>query len=363
MSPPLILATVCTILFSLINPISAYPHGKTIHVSSGQSIQAAIDSAHGGDKIVVDAGTYAEQLTISTNGITLVGDNAIIVPPSVAVTNTCSNLAGNGTEAVQAGICVTGSNVVLQDLADFDGEHRKVISVGQRVKDTYIKGFTVNGFSGLNIAVVGAQDAIVTENSVSSGAQYGILTVGSKNSKIKHNTVLSVEGPYPFYFIGICMDDVSTVTIAHNDISGYFIGLCVQTDGADIHDNKVHDICVGAFVDPGIKGAKLHDNDFSSIIPGCPSTPNPQFSSGITISGGMNTVVKSNKFSGIKNGGQAAGVVIIDDPTTGVVSSGNDVEKNVFTDNDLDVFEQTTGKGNVVKKNQCTLSNPVALCQ
>jgi parallel beta-helix repeat protein len=357
MSPPFILATICTVLFSLINPISAYPHSKTIHVSSGQSIQAAIDSAHGGDKIVVEAGTYAEQLTISTNEITLVGNNAIIVPPSAAATNTCSDLVGPGT---QAGICVTGSNVVLQDLADFDGEHRKVISVGQHVKDTYIKGFTVNGFSGLNIAIVGAQDAIVTENSVSSGAQYGILTVGSKNSNIKHNTVLSVQGPYPFYFIGICMDDVSVVTIAHNDISGYFIGLCVQTDGADIHDNKVHDICVGAFVDPGTKGAKLHDNEFSSILPGCP--PTPQYSSGITISGGINTVVKSNKFSGIKNGGQAAGVVIIDD-ATGVVSSGNDVEKNVLTDNDLDVFEETTGKGNVFKKNQCTLSNPAALCQ
>jgi len=358
MSPPFILATIYAVFFALINPLSAYPHGKTIHVSSGQSIQAAIDSAHGGDKIVVDAGTYAEQLTISTDGITLVGNNAIIVPPSAAAANTCSDLAGPST---QAGICVIGSNVVLQDLANFDGEHRKVKSVGQRVKDTYIKGFTVNGFTGLNIAVVGAQDAIVTENSVSSGTRYGILTVGSKNSNIKHNTVLAVPGPDPFkplYFIGICMDDVSTVTIAHNDISGYFIGLCVQTDGADIYDNKVHDICVGAYVDPGINGAKLHDNEFSSILPWCP----PSFSSGITISGGTNTVVKSNKFSGIKNDGQAAGVVIVDD-ATGVVASGNDVEKNVFTDNDLDVFEQTTGKGNVVKKNQCTLSNPATLCQ
>jgi hypothetical protein len=49
-------------------------------------------------------------------------------------------------------------------------------------------------------------------------------------------------------------------------------------------------------------------------------------------------------------------VVIIDD-ATGVVSSGIDVEKNTFTNNDLDVFKQMTGKGNVVKNNQCTLSN------
>ncbi len=185
----------------------------------------------------------------------------------------------------------------------------------------------MNGFSGLNIAIIGAQDAFVSENIVSSSAQYGILTVGSKNSNIKHNMVLSASGPFPFYFIGICMDDVSTVTISHNEISGYFIGLCVQTAGADIHNNKVHDICVGAFVDPGINGAKLHDNEFSNTLPGCPPVPN--LSSGITISGAVDTIVKSNNFSGIKNGGQAAAVVIVDDDN-GAVASGNSVIKNLF---------------------------------
>ncbi|CZR59897.1 uncharacterized protein PAC_09791 [Phialocephala subalpina] len=358
MTPSLILVTICTTLIGLTDPVSTYPHGSTIHVSPGQSltIQAAIDSARGGDKIVVEAGTYSEQLTISTNGITIVGHNATIVPPSIPVTNTCSDLAGPGT---QAGICITGSEVVLQDLKDFDGEHLKVISVGKLVKDTTVTGFTVNGFSGLNIAVVGAQDASVSRNTVSSSAQYGILTVGSKNSNIKHNTVFSTPG-FPFYFIGICMDDVSAVTIAHNDISGYFIGLCVQTSGADIHHNVVHDVCVGAFVDPGTNGANLHDNGFSNTLPGCP--PILKYSSGITISGATDTIVKKNKFSGIKNGGQAAALVILDDDT-GTVATGNDVEKNTFTDNDLDILEQTMGAGNVVKKNECTLSNPATLCK
>jgi parallel beta-helix repeat protein len=245
-------------------------------------------------------------------------------------------------------------------LKDFNGEHRKVISVGRRIKDISITGFTVNGFSGLNIAIVGARDACVSKNTVSSSAQYGILTVGSKNSNIKHNKVLSTQGTFPFYFIGICMDDVSSVTIANNDISGYFIGLCVQTAGADIYGNKVHDTCVGAFIDPGIKGAKLYNNKFSNTLPGCPAMP--KLSSGITISGAMNTVVKRNRFSGIKNSGQAAAVVIVDDDT-GAVASGNRVEKNVFRNNDLDIFEQTTGKGNVVKKNHCKLSTPANLCK
>jgi parallel beta-helix repeat protein len=360
MLSPFAVATTCCTILTLIKSTWAYPHGTVYHVTSGQSIQAVIDKAHGGDRIIVEAGTYAEQLTISTDGITLEGHNAMIVPPASQVTNTCSNLV----PGAQAGICITGSNVVFST-EPFDGEHTKVVSVGRRVKDTSISGFTVTGFSGLNIAVLGAQDAIITENTLSSAAQYGILTVGSKNSNIKHNTVLSTPGYYQFYFIGICMDDVSTVTIAHNDVSGHFIGLCVQTAGADIHDNNVHDVCTGAFVDPGVNGAKLHDNTFSNAIVGCPGFPAPPpsgyYSSGITISGGTNTVVKNNKFFGLKNAGQAMALVLVDDPS-GVVAAGNQIEDNTFTNNDLDIYDEATGKGNVVKKNTCTLSTPTTLC-
>jgi len=352
-----ILLTICTTLLGLFNPVLSYPHGSIIHVNYPESIQDAINCAHEGDKIVVEAGTYSEQLTISTDGITLVGHNAMLVPPQTPVTNSCSGLAGPGT---QAGICVEGSNIDFST-DQFDGEHVKVNTVGRHVKDTFIKGFTVTDFLGINIAVLGAQDAIVTHNTVSSSVQYGILTVGSKNSNIKHNTVISAglpPAPYMSFFIGICMDDMSTVNIAHNDISDYVIGLCVQTPGADIHDNNVHNVCVGAFVDPGINGAKLHDNTFNGTNLLCP----PQFSAGIEISGGVNTVVRSNTFVGIKNAKQAGAVIIVDDDTKGAVASGNVVKRNTFQDNDLDIYVNTTGTGNVVRGNACMLSYPATLC-
>jgi hypothetical protein len=345
-----LLVIACLILFGLIISVSAYPHGNTVHVNSGQSIQAAIDSCHGGDKIVVEDGNYTEQLTITRDGLTLIGHNAIILPPATPITNNCTELAGPGT---QAGICVSGSGIVYVD-EPFDGEHKKVQSVADPVKDTTIKGFTVKGFSGLNIAVLGAKDASVSENTVNDGPQYGMLTVGSKNTEFKRNVVASAAGG----FIGVCMDDKSTVTIAQNDISTYYIGICVQTAGADIHDNVVHDNCIGAFVDPNINGAKLQNNIFTNT----PAVCNPDFGvGGIIISGGTNTVVKGNSFSNIKNSGKAAGVAIVDDPS-GAVASGNDVEKNTFKMNDLDIYVQTTGKGNVVKKNACSSSVPADLC-
>ena len=42
-------------------------------------------------------------------------------------------------------------------------------------------------------------------------------------------------------------------------MSGYIVGLCVQTQGADFRDNFVHDNCIGVYVDPGI-GAIVRNN-------------------------------------------------------------------------------------------------------
>ena len=102
-----ILATVYLTLIGFVrsNPV------QTTTVQPGQSIQAALDAAQSGTTIVVKAGTYAEQLTITKDGTTLVGQKGtILVPPTSPVTNFCSGTAGPGTFA---GICVVGKDVEL----------------------------------------------------------------------------------------------------------------------------------------------------------------------------------------------------------------------------------------------------------
>ena len=100
----LILAVVCVTSVGVVSPASA--HRDTKFVRPGQSIQAAIDVAHPGDRILVRPGTYAEQLTIDKDGIDLIGLGATLVPPPFAAQNECSGLAGPRTEA---GICLHGS--------------------------------------------------------------------------------------------------------------------------------------------------------------------------------------------------------------------------------------------------------------
>ncbi|KAF3219591.1 hypothetical protein TWF106_007011 [Orbilia oligospora] len=328
------------LLLSLLTSLSLCRPHRTINVKPGGTIQSAIDLAKPGTTIVVPPGIYTEQLSITTPHITLIGHNSILTPPSTFKNNTCTNLAGSGT---QAGICISGSKIVLQDLKDFNGEHLKVLSVGKSIKGTTITGFSIKNFGGLGIAIVGGENTVINGNTVTSSSQYGVLTVGSENTRISNNIVSSVPGVFQFYFIGICMDDRSSVSISHNDISSYFIGLCVQTPRANIYENYVHGVCAGAFVDPGVEGARIRRNRFADTLPTCP-TDTPVFSSGVSISGGIGTLVEGNRFEKLRNG-----VVIVDDDGgdnggVKVVARGNVVLGNWFKGVGVDLVVNSTGR-------------------
>jgi parallel beta-helix repeat protein len=361
----LILATVCVTSVGLISPASA--HGgstKYVRPGPGTPIQKAIDAAGPGDRILVGRGTYAEQLTIDKDGISLVGLGAILVPPPKPGSNDCSGLAGAGTEA---GICVEGSDLKF---ADFVVEHREVLSVGRRVEDVSITGFQVRGFSGENIAVVGAQDARVTGNRLTDGTRYGFLTAGSTNTRISANTVNTTTG---LQFIGVCMDDVAGVEVSYNHISGYGTALCVQTPGAEVQRNDVSDNCTGVYVDPGVDGARIHDNHITGTNRDCappPTTPPTLFYVfGIALAGAVNTQVRHNRIEGQTApapGGFAAGIAVFDwPPSPGAavtVASGNVVAQNFLRNNDVDLGLSSGGTGNVFTQNKCTIGEPSELC-
>ncbi|KAJ9617153.1 hypothetical protein H2200_000874 [Cladophialophora chaetospira] len=329
-------------------------HGDATHVSAGESIQAAIDTAKAGQLIFVGPGTYAEQLTITTDGIHLVSKGAVLVPPASFVQNTCSGLAGNETEA---GICIEGQDI---QLAGFEVEHRKVLSVGTPIKDVLVTGFQVQDFTGLNIAVVGGLDVQIVGNTLHDGSQYGALTVGSTNTHIDANNVAATGD---LLFIAVCMDDSTGVQVTNNDISNYAVGLCVQTNNAYVANNRVTSACFGAFVDPGVQGAQLLNNYIGPPNQVCANSPGGGID-GVLVFGASGTTVKGNTIEGQLahdgSNGDGSGIAIVDDPSTASIANDNTVTGNILRDNDLDILIYTNGTGNVAEGNQCT--TPAELC-
>lgn len=191
-------------------------------MKENQIISDVINNAPPGSRIVVTPGMYDQQVTIKKDGITLIGKGVTLVPPKPPKTfedNACTGFTGPGS---QAGICVAGSDI---EADDFIVEHQKIRSVGQPVKDVTVIGFTVRGFIGANILVIGAENAKVYGNILKDNPAYGMLTAGSKKTEISGNKV-TIENPLSdFNFVGICMDNLSKVKVTRNKISNYFIGL------------------------------------------------------------------------------------------------------------------------------------------
>ena len=343
-----------------------HKHSHFAYVHSGESIQSAINKASPGTVIFVEAGTYAEQLTINKNDICLIGHEAVLTSPSKFTHNTCSGLFGplpNGSPS-QAGICVTGSQVQLER---FKLEHRKVLSVGNPVNNVLIAGMHVNGFDGADIAVVGAQGAHIIDNDLSDSTIYGLLTVGSTNTYIARNRIVTTVSD----FVGMCQDNEGSIEVEQNYLSGHFIALCVQTSGANIHDNTCEGNCIGTYVDPHINGAQLVNNHITApTAPGCPVV------GGIVLDGASDTLVKGNLISGELLNGTAAGIGVYDDPCDGSLAgpslscmadpspanaTGNIIVDNTFTDNDVDILMAAVGS-NIIEKNSCSSSSPPGLC-
>ncbi|KAM0720193.1 hypothetical protein Q7P37_004329 [Cladosporium fusiforme] len=333
---------------------------KTIYVRKNEIISDVIRKAPSGSRIVVTPGVYKQSVTINKDGITLVGTGVTLQPPDEFETNPCTGFAGPlpDNSQTQAGICVAGSDIRADA---FVAEHQKVRSVGRPVKDVTVTGFTVEGFVGFNILVVGGQNTKVYGNTVRNNPVYGILTAGSKDTEISGNVVTITSTESPFNFVGICMDNLSKVKVTKNKISNYFIGLCVQTNGAEVEENEVSSTCYGAFLDPFVKDVRLRKNHFYHANEACTGFP----IAGIILDGSINARVENNLVEDWNNGDpKTAGIAVVDDPCNDpnapslscivngggtAVAKGNLVKGNKLRGNDLDIRVDTQGRGNVVE--------------
>ena len=89
-------------------------HGAVIMVSPGQSVQAAINSASTGDEIVLQPGSYDEDLNVTDKGLTLRAFSLPLVVNSITVSNSSTPFKFENFQLL-ADINATGSDLEIRN--------------------------------------------------------------------------------------------------------------------------------------------------------------------------------------------------------------------------------------------------------
>lgn len=127
----------------------AYAAGLCVHPSGAgrcfTSIQAAVDAANSGDRIVIRAGKYVEQVTIIGKDLTLVGRSGVVVQAPADMQDTLSLVAGVEGRPI---ILVAEAEVTIRDLT-IDGANSAAnnlflsgivfINAGGEIRDNLVK--------------------------------------------------------------------------------------------------------------------------------------------------------------------------------------------------------------------------------
>lgn len=192
---------------------------EKLNVGSGESIQTAVKAARPGDTILV-RGVHRENVVIRKNGIKLLGNRAVLLPPA----NPSSPCFGS------AGICILGD----VDLNTFR-------LTGSRVKDVSVSGFTIKDF-GNGIIALGARDAAYVNNRSTGNEDYGLAAFLSTGTRVVSNTTRDNA------FAGIYVGDSpgANAKVIGNDTSGNTLGMFFRNvSQGSISGNKTHDNCAG----------------------------------------------------------------------------------------------------------------------
>jgi parallel beta-helix repeat protein len=269
-----------------------HDHGQhVLHVGADEqftTIQSAVDAAQNGDLILVDAGTYTEQVTITGKDLTIKGqgDATHIVAPATLSANIDDT--GSGTPSENAVIGVVGGHVDISDVlvdgagqanhvattigaADFDGIY--FFNASGSVHDVTVTGihdpYNLDGsLSGLqrgNGVFVANRDGVdrtveISDSTIKDFQKTGIVFSGDGATADVHNNTVTGNGLQPIIAQnGIQISFGATGSVEHNNVGNLGFGpdsfsstgiLVAESDNVKVDDNNVS--MVGDSQDAGI---------------------------------------------------------------------------------------------------------------
>jgi parallel beta-helix repeat protein len=246
--------------------------GRTILVTT--TIQAAVDAAEPGDTILVPPGTYRESVLVTKSHLTIAGSRAAVLDAAgfrVGIRVGTGRVSRDGPEPACPPLAIQG--FTLQGLT-----------------------ITHAGFSG--VFLVGVDGYHLIGTSYVDNPVYGPFPVCSHNGLIDFNQVVGGGSPAgPSTDTGIYVGDDDQVTVRHNSVTNYVIGVVVE--------NTINVIVQGNLLQGNTAGV------YAAVLP---NHPRP-FTDNVLIE--HNQVVRNNlpnpvpPDSGEEIGGVPTGVGIV----------------------------------------------------
>ncbi|MEU1664789.1 right-handed parallel beta-helix repeat-containing protein [Streptomyces sparsogenes] len=384
------LAAFSVALVIELGPLPA-AHAKTQHVvHPGESIQAAVEAAKPGDTIVIQPGTYRENVLITTSRLTLrgSGDKTVIKPPAKASQNPAKNpakdtskktpkktpkktdkktakktagkvskkAAENSCATAESGICVTGT------------AQRPV--TGVRIRSLKVTGFAKNGIWGKYTDRMDVRGVTSVKN-----GQQGIGQEKSTRGTFRANTAKD-NGQGGIFLAntvdeeGAALDTKGTV-VRDNHLTGNRVGVGIRRLRVlTVQGNALTGNCGGVFVvgdegtpragDLSVVNNKVYENNKY-----CPPNPRLDFiqGTGILLTGVEDARVTGNTVRDNVGASPMSGGIVLFPSVVGTKNARNTIKDNVLTHNrPADLADRDAGPGNTFEGNTCTVSEPVGRC-
>lgn len=344
-------ATVGTMACFSVAPVFA-GESETVVVPPGGSIQTAVNTANPGDTIRLQAGTYHENVFLTTDRLTLRGAGAgktILLPPT----------PDNGSGC---GICIAGAQ-------DSNGAFTHM-ATGDRVSDLTVQGFAFAGVFGF-----GTDQLQVTHVDAAFNGGYGISRFVSTRTLFKDNRAWG-SGEAGFY-IGDSPD--ADTLVINNQAWNNDLGIFVRhAHGVTLRENNAWNNCFGVLVlddgQPGGAGdVTISDNHFNGNSRFCAGGDNapPHGGAGVVLLGAVRSTVRDNEVKDnhidVAQALGRGGIVLISANMPPFLT-GSDPINNTVTQNDLrgnvpaDIVWDGSGSGNRFPGNDCKTSIPVGFC-
>lgn len=290
-------------LLSIITLTLCNAHAADIPVTSGSDLQASVNTAQAGDRLLLASGDYHGALTID-KPLALIGAQ-----------DGASRIIGDGKSHV---IHVTAENVTL--------EHLHISGSGKKLKDMH---------SGIFLDKT-AHHARVAHNRLTDNL-FGIYIWGPEKALVEHNHIENDNTPrMTNRGNGVSLWRSPGSIVRHNDISGGRDGIFTNVSKNNLfHNNTFHDLRFGVHYmyteESEVSANRAHDVKsayvimFSNHIKVLDNHAENSEEHGVMLNGVNHSEVRGNRVAGV---GKATFIYN---------ASYNHVHENRFADSEIGI--------------------------